>query len=126
MPVTTTTSPVWSGFSVCSDIILPLRDLAGGRVHGLTLSLAGRPRHCLLDGHSGARADAGHLRDLVDLGRPQLLQRAEVLDQGAATHLAEAGYVVEQALDHRLGVTRPVVGDGEPVRLVADPLQEGE
>ena len=49
-----------------------------------------------------------------------------MLEQGLAAHLAEAGHVVEQALDHRLGAPGPVVGDREPVGLVADPLQQVE
>ena len=60
------------------------------------------------------------------LGRPELLQRAEVLDQGLAAHFTETGYVVEHALDHRLRPPRPVVGDREAVGLVADPLEEVE
>ena len=38
----------------------------------------------------------GHQGDLVDVGRPQLLERPEVLEQRLATDLAEAGHVVEQ------------------------------
>jgi len=84
------------------------------------------PGHRILDGASRARPDARHLRDLVDLGLAELLQRAEVLDQGPPAYLAETGYVVEQALDHRLRPAGPVVGDREAVSLVADPLEEIE
>ena len=64
--------------------------------------------------------------DLVDGRGAKLLQRAEVPHQHLATHLAEARDIVEHALDHALGTTVAVMGDGEPVRLVADPLQEVE
>ena len=64
--------------------------------------------------------------DLVDVGRAQLPERAEVLEQRLAAHLAQPGDVVEEALDHRLRPAAAVVGDGEAVRLVAHPLQEVE
>src|SRR4029079_4159825 len=103
-----------------------LLDLAGRGVDRLSASVTGRAVDRILDRHRGAGTDAGHLGDLADLGRPELLQRAEVLDQRPPAYLTEAGDVVEHALHHRLGTTRPVVRDGEPVRLVAHPLQEVE
>ena len=78
------------------------------------------------DGLGGTRADAGHLGDLGDAGRPQPLERAEVLEQRLAPRLAEPGYAVEGGVDHAARALLPVVGDREPVRLVAHPLQQVE
>src|SRR6478752_2669321 len=107
-----------------------LQDLAGGGVDRRLLgsSLAGRVGvgDGVLDGRGRARPDAGHEGDLVDVGLAQLLERPEVLEQGLAAHLAEPRDVVEGALHHRLGPQVAVVGDGEAVGLVADPLQEVE
>jgi len=64
--------------------------------------------------------------DLLHCGSPQPLQRAEPLEEALATHLAQAGHVVEEALDHALGPPGAVVGDREAVRLVTDPLQQVE
>ena len=126
MPVTTTSSPVVARGRSCHHALL---DLAGGGVdaddwRGQSCRLA-RPTR-IHDRVGGARPMPGHLGDLLDGGRPQLLQRAEVLEQRLAADLAEPGDVVEQALDHRLRPALPVVGDREPVRLVADPLQQVE
>src|SRR4051794_1347353 len=140
IPVTTTTSPAWSGAASCSgsssavgSITLasllahssgsPFLNLTGGRVDAdrrasVLLGQGGR------DGLRGADADAGHLGDLVHCGSPELLERAEPLEHALAAHLAQSGHVVEQALDHALGASRTMVGDREPVRLVADPLQQ--
>src|SRR3954447_23526318 len=103
-----------------------LLDLAGRGVDRLSASVTGCAVDRILDRHGGAWPDAGHLGDLADLGRSELLQGAEVLDQRPPAYLAEAGDVVEHALHHRLGTTRPVVGDREPVGLVTHPLQEVE
>src|SRR4051794_25951974 len=108
MPVTTTSSPssptelispVSSGESA-SVAMSALHDLAGGGVHAD--SLAGRlvRRDRFGDRGRGGAADAGHHSDLLDGRRAELLQGSEVLDQGLAADLAQAGDVVEQALDH--------------------------
>src|SRR5689334_19294136 len=109
MPVTTTSSPrTWSWVAMSAFL-----DLAGCGVDAD--SLAGPRLDRILDRRRGGRADAGHLRDLLDRGGAELLERAEVLQEGLAPHLAQARHVVEQALDHRLGPPGPVVGDREPV-----------
>src|SRR4051794_9891189 len=132
MPVTTTSSPGLATASLGFMLLerCSLEDLASGRVdrrgHGDSLTSAGAHGHRILDRGRRPGADPGHLGDVLDLGLAQPLERAEVLEQGLATDLAEAGYVVEDALDHRLGASGPVVGDREPVRLVADPLEQVE
>ena len=64
---------------------------------------------------------------MSSIGRgAQLLQRPEVAQQHLAAYLAEPGDVVEQALDHALRTAVAVVGDREPVCLVAHPLQQVE
>src|SRR4029079_200672 len=103
-----------------------LEHLSRGGVHGDSLARSVGHGHRLLDRGRGGRADPGHLRDVRELGLPELLERAEVLEQRLAAYLAKAGYVVQQALDHRLGPPRPMVGDREAVRLVTDPLEEVE
>ena len=57
-------------------------------------------------------------------GRAQPLHRAEMPHQRLAPRLAEPGDVVQRGHRHRLRPLLPVVGDGEPVRLVAHPLQQ--
>src|SRR3954467_11703762 len=105
MPVTTTSSPLWSWVPGGPlDMGSALLDLAGGgvdaddRARGLAVGLVDGA----LDRVGGAGADPGDLRDLLGGRLPQLLQRAEVLQQRTAAHLAEPGHVVEHALDHRL------------------------
>ena len=64
--------------------------------------------------------------ELVDRGGPDPLHRAEPLEQRLAALLPQPGDAVEPARRHRLGAPLPVEGDREPVRLVAQPLQEVE
>ena len=73
-----------------------------------------------------AAADPGNLGDLADGRRPQPLHRAEVLEQRLPAGRPEAGDLVQRARRHRLGPLAAVVGDGEAVRLVADPLEQVE
>ena len=103
-------------------------DLACGRVDGRRRPSGRLRRDQPSDRRTPpcARPKPGNCGDLVDGGRAQLLQRAEVPQQRLAAHLAEAGDVVEQALDHRLRAPVAVVGDREPVRLVAHALQQVE
>src|SRR5690348_13622235 len=81
---------------------------------------------CRRDRRGQPRADAGHGRDLLDAGRGELADRAEVLEQRLAPGRAEPGYVVERAAGGGLAALLPVVGDGEPVGLVPDPLEQVE
>ena len=79
------------------------------------------------DGLGGTRADARHFRDIfLDRRRAQPLERTELRQQRLAPRFAEPGNVVERALDHGLGTLLPVIGDREPVGLVADALQQVE
>src|SRR4249919_2569186 len=114
MPVTITTSPRWSASrSVGCSGTSVLLDLAGGGVDGHSLA-GGRTRgHGVTDGLNGAETDAGHHGEFLDGGRPELAERAEVLEQRLAAYVAEPGHVVEHALDHGPGPTVAVVGDGE-------------
>src|SRR5579875_3638769 len=100
-PVITTMSGCWSAFV----IVVPR--LERGRDAG------GEPR-----------ADARHRRDLLGAGRAQLAHRAEALEQRGAPCRAEPRHGVEHARGGRLAALVPVVADREPVRLVADPLQQ--
>ena len=61
---------------------------------------------------------------VVDGGGPQPLHRAEVGQQGLAPGRPEACDAVQGRGRHRLGPLLAVEGDGEPVRLVAHPLQQ--
>src|SRR5690606_16267702 len=72
----------------------------------------------------GRRPDAGNGTDLL-LGRvAQPLQRAEMAQQRLPTRRSQARDPVERALLQRLRPLGPMVGDGETVRLVADPLEQ--
>ena len=68
--------------------------------------------------------EPGKRGDLVDAGGPQLADRPEVLEQRRPSRGAEPGDAVERRGGHALGTTLAVVGDGEAVRLVPDPLQQ--
>src|SRR5580693_3752485 len=76
------------------------------------------------DGGRELGADARHGRDLLHAGGTKLAYRAEVLEQRGAPGRAEPGHVVEGAGGGRLAALLPMVGDGEPVCLVPDPLQQ--
>src|SRR5947207_675597 len=68
--------------------------------------------------------EAFHFTDVLDARRAQPVDAAEVREQRAATHRAETREIVENALANFLRLQGGVVGVGEPVRLVAQPLQE--
>src|ERR1700759_5346244 len=67
---------------------------------------------------------AGHALEFLAAGGEQPLRRAEVLQQGALADRADPLQVVEHRAGHRPVAPAAVVFDREPVRLVADPLQE--
>ena len=56
--------------------------------------------------------------------RDEALGRAEVLEQRPLSRRADAAQLVEQRAGHRLAAPAAVVVEREPVRLVADPLQQ--
>src|SRR3954452_23414409 len=70
----------------------------------------------------GLAGEAGDGLELIARRRDDGLRRAEVLEQRALASGADAGQVVEQRRRHRAVAARPVVGDREPVRLVAHAL----
>src|SRR5690606_35339917 len=69
---------------------------------------------------------AAHARDLVDARRLEPLERAEVGEQHLLARRAETGHVVEHRGGHALAAPPAVLGDREPVGLVADALQQGQ
>src|ERR1700691_621526 len=91
----------------------------------------GSPRRNSLVGAEGCRdggrelgADAWYGRDFRHAGGAELAHRAEVLEQRGASGRTQPGHVVERTGGGRLAPLLPMVGDGEPVRLVPDPLQQ--
>ena len=66
----------------------------------------------------------GHRGDLLDRRLADALDRAEDLEQLALALRPDAGQVVERRADGPLGAQVAVVRDREPVRLVAEPLDE--
>ena len=77
-----------------------------------------------LDPLGQAPADARHGRDLLDRRLADPLDRAEHLEQLALALRPDARQVVERRPDGPLGAQVAVVGDREPVRLVAQALDE--
>ena len=71
-----------------------------------------------------ARADALDLGDLVRGRGAQAVEAAELLEERGATGRPEAGHVLEDAFADLPRAQVGVVGVGEAVRLVAQPLQQ--
>ncbi len=74
-------------------------------------------------------ASARRLRTMSSSGRGATSVGIVVpkpLTPTATAHFAQPGHPVQHRLDHRLGAASAVMGDGEAVRLVADPLQQVE
>ena len=68
----------------------------------------------------------GHGGDLLDRGVAHALDRAEDLEQLALALRPDAGQVVEGGADRPLRAQVAVVGDREPMRLVAQALDQVE
>ena len=68
--------------------------------------------------------DAGHGLDLLARRADDALGRAEVAEQRPLAHRADAAQLVEQRMRHRAVAARAVEVDREPVRLVADALEQ--
>src|SRR5690348_6546049 len=68
---------------------------------------------------------AGHRLELLAGGGEEPLRRAEVLQQRSLASRADSGQGIEdRAFEHAAVATAAVVVDREPMRLVADPLQQ--
>src|SRR5690606_7910289 len=91
--------------------------LAGGI--GVFQTMQGR-----IDSPGERLVHALDLGDLLDPGRPQARQAAEMAQQGGAAARADAGDVFEAAGGTRLLAPAAMAGDGEAVGLVADLLDE--
>src|SRR5580704_16441724 len=116
-------SPVMITTSVFSSAVRMLFLCQGGSGGTGPLRM-GAGAHGGGDGGRELGADARHGRDLRHAGGAKLAHRAEVLEQRGAPGRAEPGHVVERAGGGRLAALLPMVSDGEPVRLVPDPLQQ--
>ena len=130
MPVTTTTSPPVVGSAPCGARLLS-QDSSISPVAVFTLTvaagLAARPATASAIAVGGPRRRCpGTSAISSTVAARSFFSEPNRLSRRLAAHLTEPGHVVEQALDHRLGPPRPVVGDREPVRLVADPLEQVE
>src|SRR5437660_7377317 len=69
-------------------------------------------------------ADPLYLRQVLDARAHDALQPAETREQLLAAFGADPGYALQRRGGAPLGATRPVPGNGEPVRLVANPLDQ--
>src|SRR4029077_4951030 len=101
----------------------------GPRVGASTRSPLGvelYPVEGLVDLDRQSRPDARYQGDVVRGGAEQAFHRAEVADEGLLADFADAGQLVEQAGRHPGRPPGALVADGEPVGLVADPLQQVE
>ena len=76
------------------------------------------------DGLRCARAKTRQRGNLVNGSLPDPPDGAEAPQQSLAPGRTEAGNLIELTFCQRLRSLRPVIGDGEPVRLVAYPLQQ--
>src|SRR5882672_2588023 len=68
--------------------------------------------------------DALDLRQVLDAGAHHALQPAEAREQLLAAFGADPGDAFQRRSSAPLGASRPVPGDGETVRLVANPLDQ--
>src|SRR5256712_12897994 len=82
--------------------------------------------HGLLDPLRERRPHPGDLRELVQGGLTDAADAPEAAQQGALARRTDAVDVVEHAADGALRAHGLVIGDGEPMRLVADALDEVE
>ena len=71
-------------------------------------------------------AEARYGHDVRDVRRAEAFDRTELAQQRLLATGAQPGYAVELGRRHGLGPPLAVEGDGEPVRLVAQPLQQVE
>src|SRR5699024_784775 len=130
MPVTSTTSMGWSEPSAgpVSSLVL-LCPCPSGAGHCIFQHYS-KPDSNLSVGHrlNDLRGQGGtdplDLADLLGRGGPDLLHGAEVPEQSGAFGLSQTGDVIEDRARHRLRPFGPVVGDGEAVGLIAQPLHE--
>src|SRR2546430_1221861 len=69
-------------------------------------------------------ADPLDLREVLHARAYDALQPAEAREQLLAAFCADPGYALQRGGGAPLGASRPVPGDGETVRLVANPLDQ--
>ncbi len=71
------------------------------------------------------RHRTGHLlAQGLDGGRANAIDASEPAQQGALAHRSQPGHAVEPRAQRAAGSLGPVVGDGEPMGLVAHPLEQ--
>src|ERR1700757_3197364 len=114
-PVTRTTSMPSAG-----SIGRPSAKSPAIRVSGLL----GSQR--LEDGRGGGHADTRNCGDLVDGGLLEAGYRSEMGYQRLAAMLSQSWHRIQRRGGHSLGSLAAMVGDGEAMRLVTDPLQQVE
>src|SRR4051794_30356591 len=98
--------------------------VSSGSDTGVNEALIAGPVQVGVELARGLAGEAGDSLELLPRGPDDRLRRAEVVEQGALPRRPDAGQVVEQGRGHRAVAARAVVGDGEPVRLVAHALKE--
>ena len=69
-------------------------------------------------------AEAGDFGNLFEGGEAEALDAAEFFQEGSFAALTDAGEFVEDAFGDALEAELRVVGVGEAMRFVADPLEE--
>src|SRR5512138_3238359 len=72
------------------------------------------------------RPETPDLRNVLNGCQPDLVERPEVLYKRLLSHRPETGNLVQLRLDHLLPSELAMERDGEPVRLVADALEQLE
>src|SRR5439155_14770349 len=107
--------------AACSAASPEKRPQADG--HGSGSGSAG-PVELGVDRARGLRRKTRDALELLLRGRDEALGGAEVLQQRAPTRRADARQLVEDRAERLRVAPLPVAAGGEPVRLVADPLQE--
>ena len=112
--------PVTTRYSLIGPPSQPASSPVGGS--------SGRQRRVepLVDGGTDGCRQPRYAHQLVPRRISQCRQAAELLDQPVAPLRAQPGDPVEGPDGHPLAPQRAVVGDGEPVGLVPQPLQQVE
>src|SRR5690606_27839648 len=123
-PLTTATS-----IPACSSLTaLPFSDIDTGTFPVLLRAPSGSPfcRQRRVHGLGQPAPEARDFSYFLHTRLAQLPHRSEVLEQRFPPSLPQPRNGIQCGALHALGALGPVVGDGEAVRLVADPLQQVE